>query len=653
MKKLLLSSVLLFFLLFGFSQENTPFSKEYFKDDKVGLMDAIDNISDGNDYFETGGAGYSLALDYYLKANVFNPHNAELNYKLGICYLNSINKTAALRFFQNAQKLDSIVSPDIFLCLGKVYHYNNDFYKAINYYNLYLDNLPEIEKTVKKAEVEKKIQECNNGMELVRNHVPGMIINMKILNSPYADFCPLISADESTMIFTSRRENSTGNEKDPNDLQYFEDIYISESDDIFWQQPENIGSPINTAGHDATVGLSPDGQTLYIYKGDKNAGDIYFCDLIGENWSEPKPLPNTINSPDRETSACISPDGKIIYFVSDRNKGFGRDIFYSEKLENETWGEAKNIGSIINTVYDEEGVFAHPNGKTLYFSSKGHKTMGGYDIFKTNKTADGIWSEPENIGFPINTADDDVFFVVSADGRRGYCSSVRPDGRGEKDLYIISFSEAQNENMLTLLKGVVSDVETQEPIFAEVEIIDLSLGEVLSVFKTNSASGEYLISLPSGKNYSITANAKDYLFHSENFDIPEDENFQEVIMDIKLNRLKENSKIILKNVFFDYAKAIIKQESKSELNRLVKIMTDNPKIKIEVSGHTDNVSSLETNNKLSNDRAKAVVDFLIENGIEANRLEYKGYAFFQPITDNDTEENRAKNRRVEFKIISN
>ncbi|MBN2682127.1 MAG: PD40 domain-containing protein [Bacteroidales bacterium] len=651
MKNLLLLACLFLFSLIINCQENTPFSKEYFKDNKEGLFEALNNISDGDDYYETGGGGYALALELFLKANEFNPHNAELNYKIGICYLNSIYKTKALDYIQKAQKLDPKVSSDIFYRLGQVYQYNLDFFKAVNFYNLYLDNLEAQEKTSKLEHIEKKIAECRVGMELIKNIVPGIIVNIKALNSPFADFCPVISADESTLIFTSRREKSTGNEKDPNDLQYFEDIYFSKKENNTWSEPENIGEPINTVGHDATVGLSPNGQTLYIYKGDKNGGDIYFCDLVGETWSSPKPLPPTINSPHRETSACLSPDGNTIYFVSDRNKGFGRDIFFSEKNTAEEWTEAKNIGTTINTKFDEEGVFAHPNGKTLYFSSKGHNTMGGYDIFKTLKDENGNWSEPENIGYPINTADDDVFFVVSADGKRGYLSSVRPDGRGEKDIYVFNFSEAQNENFLTLLSGKVTDNETKNPISAEIEITDLSTGEVISVFNNNESSGEYLLTLPSGKNYSITVSAEKYLFYSENFDLPENSKFNEVEINIELNALKENSKIILKNVFFDYARAIIKPESKSELNRLIKILNDNPKIRIEVSGHTDNVSSLETNNRLSNDRAKAVVDYLIENGIDKTRLEYKGYAYFQPVAENDTEENRAKNRRVEFKII--
>jgi outer membrane protein OmpA-like peptidoglycan-associated protein len=345
------------------------------------------------------------------------------------------------------------------------------------------------------------------------------------------------------------------------------------------------------------------------------------------------------------------------------------------------WGEAQNLGSIINTKYDEEGVFMHPDGKTLYFSSKGHNSMGGYDIFKT-VYENGTWSKPENIGYPINTAGDDVFFSVSASGIHGYYSSAKPGGKGKQDVYIVTFLGPEKplvnnteENLLaciakptsdnvmqtvevvtaslTLLKGKVLDQITLEPVEAQIVLTDNELNEELAVFTSNSATGRYMVSLPSGKNYGIAVKAPGYLFHSENFNVPEKAQYQEIEKDVYLKKVEVGSKIVLKNIFFDFGKATLRSDSESELDRLAKLLTDVPTLKIEISGHTDNVGSQSFNQKLSENRAKSVVEYLVnKKGIAADRLTYVGYGFQQPIATNDTEEGRQQNRRTEFKIIS-
>ena len=511
---------------------------------------------------------------------------------------------------------------------------------------------------MQKVEVEnkanKRIDECKNGFELVNTTVKGKIINIKNINSEYPDYCPLISTDEKVLIFTSRRSTTTGGQRDDEDLEFYEDIFISRKTDSVWSAPENIGPPINTKYHDATVGLSPNGQELYIYKSE-NGGDIYLCKLKGDKWSEPFALPSPINSKFKESSASISSDGNTLYFISDRDIKTGRDIYYSIKDKNGKWGAAEKLSDIVNTPYDEEGVFIHPDNKTLYFSSKGHKTIGGYDVFSTVLQPDSIWSEPKNLGFPINTPDDDVYFTMSGSGLHGYFSSVRTEGEGEKDIYLIDFTEAESPTgitNLTIVTGVVKDSASGLPIESEIEITDNSKNELVAMFTSNSSTGEYLVSLPSGKNYGITVKSKNYMFHSENFDIPESAAFSEVTLNINLNKMNVGSKTILRNIFFDYASDSIKTESIAELENVYNLLNENPNMRIEISGHTDNQSSLETNTKLSSARAKAVANYLVIKGIAANRLESKGYAFSQSVASNDTEDGRKKNRRVEFKILS-
>ena len=350
-----------------------------------------------------------------------------------------------------------------------------------------------------------------------------------------------------------------------------------------------------------------------------------------------------------------------------------------EKLDYE---DAINLGAVINTPYDEEGVFVDVEGEILYFSSKGHNTMGGYDVFKSVKV-NGKWTKPENMGYPINTPDDDIFFSFSRNGKHAYYSSFDPSGYGERDLYMITllgpekpvlFDEDYDylayltepvkedalhdkvevkENMITIVKGKIMDAVTMGPLGGViVEIYDNELGRMVANFESNTRTGEYMVSLNSGRNYGFAVKAKEYMFHSENLVIPPATTVQEIYMDFLLNKVKVGSKIILKNIFFDFDKATLRSESATELDRLVKLLIDVPTMKIEISGHTDNVGSDNYNKQLSEDRAKAVVEYLIEKGIDEDRLTYAGYGETQPIADNDTEEGRQVNRRTEFKVLS-
>ncbi|MFH2140936.1 MAG: OmpA family protein [Bacteroidota bacterium] len=640
------------------SQSDTPFEKDFFKNDKEGFKNAMDNLYDGDDYYRD--SSYALALGYFLKANSFNPNSSELNYKIGICYLNSINSSKALDFLTKSYELSKQPPKEVRFHIAIAHQSRLEFEKAIEIYNEFKISLSPNDLYDWHPILQKKFVECETGINLLANPTGGMIINVQSVNSDYPEYCPLITADESMMIFTSRRDNTTGGQRDPVTMQFYEDIYVSYNENDAWSEPISIGSPINTDNHDATVGLSPDGQELYIYRGEKKKndiipGDLYVSSLKGDEWSVPRKLSENINTNYGESSASISFDGRTLYFVSNRPGGIGgRDIYYSTREPDKEWRQSINMGNVINSIYDEEGVFAHPDGKTIYFSSRGHETMGGYDIFKSVMDEKGIWSKPENLGFPINTADDDVYFILSADGRHGYFSSVKPGGKGEKDIYLINFTDEENVDKsiyLTLVKGKIIDATTNKAIEAKIEITDNEKNEVVAVFESNSSTGDYLVTLPSGKNYGIAASAEGYLFHSENFNLPSDKEYDKVILNISLNSMNEGSTIILKNLFFDYAKSELKSESINELNRVIKMLQDNSTMRIEIGGHTDNQSSLATNQKLSTDRAKSVVDYLISNGIDKNRLEYKGYAFYQPIADNDTEEGKAKNRRVEFKIL--
>ena len=690
MKKLLTGFILILFsagFILGQEQEIVVKKDDYrTKDD---YKKAKELIKQGEDLYTLGRGGFRRALEFYLQAYPLNPNNDMLNYKIGKSYLGSIQKQKCITYFKKAFELNKYVAPDIMLMMARGYHLSYKFDKAIQYYNKYRNTLSPKDMQLKQKEIDKYIKECETGKELVKKPVRVFIDNVgKAINSSYPDYSPLISADESMMIYTSRRPDTYGGGRDPGDNLFFEDIYVSYKDENNkWGKSENMGKPLNTNNNDATVGLSPDGQKLFTFNGKTNGGDILVSELKGDKWETPsdKTTKKYINTEYHESSASFSYDGKTMYFVSNRpdlSYG-GHDIYISHWDEKKgIWGKPQNIGPTINTKYDEEGVFMHPDGRTMYFSSKGHNTMGGYDIFKSVLQDDGTWSKPENLGYPINTPDDDVFFVINASGTRGYYSSVKKDGIGDYDIYMITFRgpekptiQSNEDNLLantkpvmetsmektvviktmrlTIVKGTVKDAITLKPLGANIEIVDNEKNEVVSTTKSNAATGKYLISLPSGKNYGINVKADTYLFHSENFQIPAATGYQEIIKDILLNKMEVGQKVVLKNIFFDYAKATLRPESYPELNRLLKLLTDYPKLKIEVSGHTDNRGSRATNTKLSNNRAKAVYDYLVANGIDASRLTYKGYAFDQPIATNDTKEGRQQNRRVEFKVLSN
>lgn len=637
------------------------------------------------DYMDAGGELFRQALAPLGTAQKFNPDNARLNYALGVVFFNIDHiSDAALKHFEKAYQLNPEVEFDLCYYLGWASHLQSKWDEAIKYYQLYLTKLQTKPKlyVMDIEDIAKKISECNTGKELSANPERVFVDNLGAsVNSSFAEYGPVITADESTIIFTARRDNSTGGMKDERN-SYFEDIYISTRQNGKWSPSRHLSKNINSNEHDATAGLSSDGSKLYVYRYQKkDGGDLYESTLFGNDWEVPVHMNRNINSKFHESSVSQSFDGRRIYFISDKDNGIGdRDIYFSDMDVKGEWGMAKNVGTELNTRYAEEGVFIHPDGKTIYFSSKGHKTMGGYDIFKST-WENGKWTTPQNLGYPINGPDDDVFFVVSGSGKRAYFASAKQGGFGEKDLYRITFLGPEKKPMLntedqlmalaanpvsdlkmeaavetksaklTILKGVITDAKTNQPLEASIDLIDNTANVVLATFKSNSASGKYLVSLPSGKNYGIAVKKENYLFHSENFIIPEGADYQEYTKDVALKKIEIGSTIVLRNIFFDFDKATIRPESANELDRLIKLLTDNPTLKIELGSHTDSKGSDDYNMKLSDNRSKSVVDYLIGKGIAAPRLVAKGYGETKPIDTNDTDTGRQNNRRTEFKIL--
>lgn len=637
-------------------------------------------FKEGDGYFAE--RMYSQALELYLLGLKLDPENPKANFNTGICYLETAYKEKTLAYLKKAQQLKPDIHEQLLVFLGEAYQYNHQFPEALKQYEAFL-------KTVEKNDpvttyVNRRMYECNNGIRYLKEPVKATIENIgPIINSKYADFAPVISANEAVVVFTSRREGSTGEELAPEDNQFYEDMYISYKANGNWTPPRNL-KEINTSQHDACVALSSDGKQLFIYK-DKNGGDLYYSDFDAVNniWSKPQSLGDNINTKDYETSISMTADGNTIYFSSNRPGGSGGlDIYMSRKTPEGKWGPAVNLGPTINTTYDEDAPFIHADGQTLYFSSRGHAGMGGYDIYRSERNEDGTWSNPENLGYPINTADQDIYFVLSADNKHGYYASAKEGGSGEKDIYIISMpprktietasqiktvqikttapvvktvemkqrETAEIQTNATIVRGKVIDAETKLPLVAEVVLADNTTAEQLEEHKTDT-TGSFSTFMPSGKNYNFSVQKDGYLFHSENFDIPQANGFQQFDLVVELKKINIGSKVVLRNIFFDFDKATLRKESTAELENLLEIMQEMPKLKIEISGHTDSKGSAEYNKTLSAKRAKAVVDYLIAKGIAADRMRSAGYGKERPMATNDTDAGRQLNRRTEFEII--
>ncbi len=660
--------------------QNVEFHRSHFPDDRSGLREARRNIRNGDRLYEEGGIKKQEALEYYLKAHEFNPSNAWLNFKIGDCYLETIQHEKAIPYLEKAVELN-VPTLEVYYLLGKAYQLNYKFDEAITQYSFYRRQLTPQELIKKRETIDRRIAECHNGKALMEKPERVFIDNLGAhLNSPYDDYAPLLGPGGETMYFTTRRPIGRRPRTDSRDHKYFENIKVAEKTRSGWRVIGEIPGRVNSRSHTAATAISNDGTLMVIYQGDRG-GNLYETTLRNNgNWSRPGNISRNINSRDRETSAAFSSDGNTMYFVSDRSGGYGgKDIWMSTRNERGRWSEPVNLGPTVNTEYDEEGVFLAPDDKTLYFSSKGHNTMGGFDIFKT-VFRNGRWTDPVNLGYPINSPSDDMFFSLSADGKTGYFSSPRPEGYGGSDIYKITFlgpekpvinapgdepialharpnpeifldDEVQPAQPMAMLRGKIMDEETGEPLQAIIELYDNEEEVLLAEFTSSSETGMYFISLPGGKNYGINVQAEDYLFHSENINITESRTHREIINDIRLKRVEIGQSIVLNNIFFDTGQSTLRAESYAELGILYKLLADNPTLKIEISGHTDNVGSAGLNKTLSKDRARAVVDFLVERGIDKERLTYAGYGFERPIASNETEEGRQMNRRTEFEIV--
>ncbi len=668
----------------SFGQTRVRIKKSEFKIENTEVKDAWKAIKAGNKYYAYGKGYYMDARKYYLEAQEYNSKNAALNYKLGVCFLNTDNKFEAIKYFKTAYGLDNIVADDIHLMLARAYHLVLDFENAIKEYQLYKKGNVE---PVVVAKINKYLAECENGKILTKEPLRVIINNLgEQVNSEYDDYNSVFTRNEKLLYFTSRRPLNEKSDRSTVDSKFFEDIYKSAIVDNNFQQATRIDDKkLNgkkNKDNMAIVGISPDGGVIYVYKGNEGNGDIFYSEFVKGKWKSAKPF-KKINTNYKETSLCFSSDGNTLYYTSSDKKlsNGGLDIFVTKKDSKGKWEKPKNLSPIINTIYNEQGVFISADGNTLYFSSEGHNSMGGLDIFKTTKDETGVWTAPVNLGYPINSVDDDVFYVASESGKYGYYSGIRDNGLGAKDIFKVIFLGEEKEHMLItedvviagldrelpsiffesptalvideffMLQGTVTDASSGDPVVAKLEIIDLSKSEVVKTALSDK-EGKYTIKLPEKNNYGIEISSSGYMLFLDAVDLMQEVSDEMAVRNFELEKVEVGQKVVLENIFFEFGKSTLKPESYTQLSQVKKLLENSPTMRIEISGHTDNVGSLKSNTKISTDRAKAVTDWLIAQGIDKTRIEYKGYAFSQPIAPNDTEAGRQQNRRVEFKILS-
>ncbi len=657
--------------------------------DEIKSSQSIENlIKRADQMYEFGDKPDAMSL--YSEALKRDSNNIRANFMYGVCHLELMHKRGGLEYLLKAYEADNNYDPEILYYIAESYHYGHQFEEAIEYYKMYKSKLKKQlkKKVVKKHEYEekvhrlkRKIEESHNGVELLKKPIDVQIIDLgENINSEYPDYTPAVTSSENVMIYTSRRHGSTGNLLHADKLHY-EDIYISKKNkDGHWMKSENIGLTINTVSHDAVISISPKGDELFIYK-DKGGGDIYESkqNFKGE-WSEPVPL-KAINTKDVENHITESADESYFVFSSNRKGGFGGlDLYLITRDKKGKWSEPINLGSSVNSAYDEDSPFLDKNGD-LYFSSRGHKGIGGFDIFKSFKNEkNGKWSHPENIGYPINSADDDMYFILPGSGNIGYYSSYKSTTYGGKDIYKIEMQQGDRvikgnnrqvylqihdltidkpqavestRHEITIIHGFMTDVETKEPIHGRVSVMDSITGEVITETMSDSVSGEYSLLVSSGKTYAISIEKGKYMYSYDYVHLPENVNHdhEEYQEDVSLKHLTVGATAVLERIYFDFDRATLKEESYPELQRFAKVMKQFPTFKVEISGHTDNMGQEEYNKMLSQWRAQAVVDYLVNDGIDESRFTSKGYGMDKPITTNETFFGRQTNRRIEIQIV--
>lgn len=586
---------------------------------------------------------YDEAITQLEQAIKADPKFVEAHAQLGdVLRMRRIYKPAIAQFLKVIE-LDPEYNRSIYLKIGEVEITSAMYEPAQHHLDKYL-TYPNIT-AQNQAYAQKLVADCKFGIQSLTHPVAFVPINMGAeINTAADEYLPVATADEGTLIFTRKIDNN-------------EDFYKSIKLNNNWQNAEYLSDVINTPMYnEGAQSISQDGKYLFFTGCNRPDGlgrcDIYISQKKGDDWAKPFSLGNPVNTSGWEAQPSISADGRTLYFVSNRKGGYGGYDIWKSTLSDKGWGVPENMGPEINTAYDEQSPFIHPDDSTFYFCSNGWPGMGNKDLFVSRLGKDSKWGKPDNLGYPINSSGDENGLTLTANGSYAFFSSNNLKGFGGYDIYTFELPLSLRPNIVTYVKGTVADKNTKAPLEAAIEIIDLQKN--IPVFQDYSSAegGAFLATLGAGKNYGLNISREGYLFYSDNFSLIGLKDKKAFNISVLLSPIEVGNKVILKNIFFDTNKFELKAESKAELQKLVEFLQLNKTVKIEIAGYTDNVGNEQANVTLSEKRANSVYQYLSANGIVATRLVYKGYGEAQPIAPNTTEDNRALNRRTEFMIIA-
>lgn len=590
---------------------------------------------------------YSKAEEKLLKILERNPDFFEADILLGDLYLDINKKNAAVAYYNKALKINPDFYPPLNKILANVELSIGMYKNAKQHFIKYLSF--EIVQADDAKNIKGKIKQCDFAIFQKEHPVPYHPVSLgNNINSTDDEYINSVSLDEQTLVFTFKERN-----KSKENIPLKEDLYISEIKDSVWQKPDKFEMPDFMPCNKGAFSLSPDAKYLFFsacYCDDSFGGcDLYYMKKTGDKWSQPINMGENVNTKFWESQPCFSSDGITLYFASNRPGGKGKsDIWKTTLLKNNIWSKPVNLGAAINTDKSEMSPFIHADGRTLYFSSDGHAGMGGMDLFMSKKISDFLWSKPLNLGYPINTYTDEINLVVEASAQKAFISSKKNDNY---DIFSFELYDEIKPEKTVFFKGIISDFKTHKHLRAAFELYDLETGKAIVKSYSDPVDGSFLVCLPCNKNYALNVNKDNYLFYSENFNLINCDNVKPFVKNIFLHPFVKGESIVLNNIFFDTDKYLLKKESLVELNKIFEFLSKNKNIKVQINGHTDNVGNFKYNKILSTNRAKSVYNFLIEKGIDKNRLKYKGYSSSKPVESNNTPQGRARNRRTEIEIV--
>lgn len=631
MKTVLLLALFLFLSVFAFGQE------AYSTTDK----DAIKNFVAANQAINDHE--YDKAIAFFQKAIDNDSKFIEAHAMLGDVMQKQRNLKGAIEEFKKVIAINPDYSRLVYSKVADMEVSEAMYPQALAHLQKYLSIAGITDQG--KAYAQKLTKDCIFAMEAIKHPITFKPINMgPNINTANDEYSPVSTADDKTIIYTRQ-------------IALNEDFYQSSKVNNEWQKSVYLSDRINTPNYnEGSESVSQDGKFLFFTGCNRPDGhgrcDIYVTQKKGEDWGKPFSLSSPVNTGGWESQPSISADGRTLYFVSNRKGGYGGYDIWKSTLTANGWGEPENLGPTVNTSYNEQSPFIHPDDSTLYFCSNGWPGMGNQDLFVSRLAKDGKWQVPKNLGYPINTNGDESGLSLTANGSYAFFSSNKLDGYGGFDIYTFELPPDLRPHMVTYVKGFVSDAKTRQPLESAVEIIALDNNKAVYQDYSSVEKGDFLATIAAGKNYGLNISRPGYLFYSENFSLAGHTSSNPFNIVALLEPIEVGNKVILKNIFFDTNKYQLEAESRAELQKLIEFLALNPTVHIEISGHTDNVGNDELNQKLSENRAKSVYDYLLSGKVDPARLIYKGYGKSQPIAANDTDENRAKNRRTEFKITA-